>query len=115
MQEDTVTYHISKSKAKNKKLAIKILYKDDNGKQRQKTFNIGQEGCDDYPTACMRNIDTAESVKEVHLKRLRKTIDESDHLKKSWWGKNLLWNKPTIEESIEDIKQRYGANITYEI
>jgi len=37
--------------------------------------------------------------------------DWNDIYTKGFWSKNLLWNKPTIEQSIADIEKKYGVII----
>jgi hypothetical protein len=32
-----------------------------------------------------------------------------------FWSRHLLWNKPTIAESIVDIEQKFGVNIVKEV
>ena len=45
-----------------------------------------------------------EKRKENYIKRHEKREDFNDLSTPGFWAKNLLWNKPTIEQSIEDIE-----------
>lgn len=105
------SYKISKAKAKGKKLSVKITYYDEDNKQRVKTINIGQQGFRDYPQVYAENTELAESLKATYLKR-NKNADYTDTLNKYFWSRYLLWNKPTLSESVEFIKTEFHADIT---
>jgi len=39
--------------------------------------------------------------------------DWNDPLTKGFWSRWILWNKPTIDESINDIENRFGIKINF--
>lgn len=53
--------------------------------------------------------------KERYIKRHKKNENwNKDGIDTAgWWSRWLLWNKPTIEESIEDIKNRFNITILF--
>jgi len=113
VQRKRTSYKIVKAKAKGKKLSIKITYVDDNNKERTKTINVGQIGFRDYPQVYAENTELAESLKELYLKR-NKNSDYTNTLSKQFWSRYLLWNKPTLSESVEYIRTEFHADITLE-
>ena len=84
---------ISKSKNKNKKYDARI-----DGK---KTVSFGAAGMSDFT----KHKD--EERKQRYLDRHRKREDWSDPTTAGFMSKNLLWNKPTLTESIKDTNKRF--------
>ena len=87
-----------KSKQKNKKYAVKV---DD------KTINFGAEGYEDYTTH--KNADRKGRYEARHK-------DAEDWTKKGlktpgFWAKHILWNKPSLEASINDTEKKFGLKI----
>lgn len=72
--------------------------------------HFGQSGAKDF-TLHDKNI--RDKRKEAYLSRHRKREDwtKSGIHSSGFWAKNLLWNKPTIEESIKDIEKRFNIKI----
>lgn len=75
-----------------------------NGK-KTKTIRFGDRRYQDYT---------------IHKNPIRKLAYETRHSKRENWGdpftagfwsKWLLWNKPTIDQSLKDIKKRFGIII----
>lgn len=58
--------------------------------------------------------------KEKYLKRAKNIKDKNgdkthnDPNSPNFWSINLLWNKKTIQKSIEDLDYRYSFNIKYQ-
>ena len=92
------TIELSKSDKKEKKYKVKV----DN-----KTIHFGAKGMSDYT----KNKDPQR--KENYSKRHRKREDWSKSGVKTagFWSKNLLWNKPTITDSIKDIEKKFNLDI----
>lgn len=107
------SYRICKSKAKGKKLAVKITYIDECNHQKTRTINIGQIGYRDYPQVYSDNPELAETLKENYLKR-NKNTDYTDTMSKQFWSRYLLWNKSTVGESVDFIRSEFQADITLE-
>ena len=94
----------------DKKL-MAIAYKEPKkgaGYERKvKTVHFGQRGTGDYTTH------KDEGRKRSYLARHGATEDwgKSGMLTAGFLAKNVLWNKPTLRESIDDLNKRYkGAN-----
>ena len=90
------TYHIWGSTNKSKK--YDIYYND------KKLLSFGATGYSDFPTH------QDEARKERYIKRHQKE-DWTDLNKAGAWAKGVLWNKPTIRESILDMEHRFKIKI----
>ena len=84
---------ISKSKNINKKYSAVI-----DGK---KTIHFGAVGYEDYTTH------KDPERKQRYLKRHKKNENPNDHNTASFYATNILWNKPTLTESIKDTNNRF--------
>ena len=84
---------ISKSKNKNKKYSAVI-----DGK---KTIHFGAVGYEDY------SVHKDPERKQRYIDRHKSREDWSDHTTAGFYAKNILWNKPTITESIRDTNKRF--------
>jgi hypothetical protein len=67
----------------------------------KKTVHFGQKNADDY------TITKDETRKELYLKRHQKNENWNDPRTPGALSRWLLWNKPTLEESIRDFKRRF--------
>ena len=83
---------ISKSKNKSKKFDARI---DD-----KKTISFGATGYEDFTTH------KDPERKQRYLKRHSKNENPNDHKTASFYATNILWNKPTLTESIKDTNNR---------
>lgn len=72
----------------------------DNG--RTKTIRFGAAGMSDFT----KHRD--EARKQRYLDRHRERENWNDILTAGAWSRWLLWNKPTIRESLADIKDRFN-------
>ena len=86
---------ISKSNKKDKKYDARI-----DGK---KTISFGAKGMDDY------TITKDDEQKKRYLDRHRKNENPNDHNTASFYATNLLWNKKTLKESVDDINKRFKS------
>ena len=84
---------ISKSKNKNKKYSAVI-----DGK---KTIHFGAVGYEDY------SVHKDPERKQRYIDRHKSREDWSDPTTAGFMSKNLLWNKPTLTESIKDTNNRF--------
>ena len=84
---------ISKSKNKDKKYDARI-----DGK---KTVSFGAAGMSDFT----KHKDPER--KKRYLNRHKSREDWSDPTTAGFMSKNLLWNKPTLTESIKDTNNRF--------
>jgi len=92
------TFDVSESNNKNKKLKV-IIYKDG---IKVKTFHVGDNRYADYIQYYRSSPSLADERKRLYLLRHHKE-DNNNILTNAYWAKNLLWNKPTLELSINDI------------
>ena len=84
---------IKPSKNKNKKFDAIINDK--------KTISFGQQGMSDY------TIHKDKERKERYINRHKKNENWNDYKTAGFYAKNILWNKPTIGESIKDLNKKY--------
>jgi len=89
---------LNKSKSKSKKYDV---YEYNTLK---KVVSFGASGYSDYPTH------KDEARKERYLKRHQKE-DHGDLSKAGTWARFILWNKPSLEESILDMEHRFRIKI----
>lgn len=102
------TFEVSESNNKNKKLKV-VIYKDG---IKVKTIHVGDNRYADYIQYYRSSSSLADERKRLYLLRHHKE-DNYDIMSKSYWAKNLLWNKPTLEESIKDIKATHFLFLSY--
>lgn len=91
---------ITPSNRKDKKYSAIII---DDGKP--KTIHFGATGYDDFTTH------KDEDRRQKYEKRHQKNENWDDPTKAGFWAKNLLWNKSTLEESAEDIEDKYKFKV----
>lgn len=89
---------IGKSTKPDKKL-MAVFETDDGGK---KTTHFGQAGADDY------TITKDKEQRDRYRDRHRKDLDTKDPTRAGFLSWFILWNKPTIKESIKDYKKRFN-------
>ena len=98
------TYILKKSNDPKKKFMIIM---EDN-----MTHYFGQAGAKDYT---LHNKDIRDSRKKAYIIRHKKreVWDKSGIHTSGFWSKHLLWNKPTIKESIKDVEDKFNIKIKY--
>jgi hypothetical protein len=69
---------------------------------------FGAKGYNDYTTFHQMNPVIAEHKKLAYLRRHRKNEDWEDPRTPGALSRWILWNKPTIEESILNFKKRFN-------
>ena len=84
---------ISKSSNKNKKYDARI--------DGRKTISFGAAGMSDY------TIHKDDERKQRYLDRHKKNENWSDPTTAGYLSRWILWNKPTITESIKDTNNRF--------
>jgi hypothetical protein len=67
----------------------------------EKIVHFGAKGYDDFTTSL------SEVKKEAYIKRHQVREDWKDPYKAGTLSRYILWNKPTIKESITDYKKRF--------
>lgn len=71
---------------------------------REKTIPFGASGYIDYTKA-----PHDEKRKELYLKRHSKNENWNNPLSAGSLSKHILWNKPSLKESIKDFKNKFGV------
>jgi hypothetical protein len=84
---------ISPSKRKDKKFQAVI--------DNRKTIHFGSKGASDF------TLHGNEERKQKYISRHRKNEDWSDPTTAGFYAKHILWNKRTIQESIEDTNHTF--------
>ena len=84
---------ITKSKNKDKKYDARI--------DNKRTVSFGSAGMSDFT----KHKDPER--KQRYLKRHKKNENPNDHNTASFYATNLLWNKPTLTESIKDTNNKF--------
>jgi len=94
-------YHLYKSNRKDKKYMVKFTNYI-TGKIN--TIHFGAEGYSDY------TINKDENRKERYiLRHMNDKINDPNYA--GFYALNLLWNKPTLQASINDTEKRYLIKI----
>ena len=84
----------------NKYKYIATLENKDTG--REKNIKFGAFGMSDYT----KNKDVDRKM--AYIKRHKGMGEDwDDPTTKGFWAKNILWNKTTIKESLQDTKKKY--------
>lgn len=73
------------------------------------SVDFGQAGASDY--TIHKDQDRKYRYISRHIKREYKFWDKSGIQTPSFWSRWLLWNLPTLEESIKDIENKFNINI----
>ena len=96
-------YILSASSRKDKKYMVKY-FNDITG--RLNTIHFGELGADDF--TLFNNKEQKQRYIDRHSK------DRVDDLRYAGaWAMNLLWNKPTISASINDMEKLFGVSIKH--
>lgn len=89
---------IERSSVGNKKMTAIFLLDND----RHKTVHFGAKGYEDYTTT------GDEAKKSAYIKRHQVNENWNDPTTAGALARYILWNKPTISESIADYKRRFN-------
>ena len=92
---------VGKSDHVNKKYRVEIYDLKEN---KMKTMHIGDSRYEDF------TIHKDEKRKENYIKR-HSHENFKDMFSKGFWAKWLLWNKPTLKESMKDIENRFRIRV----
>jgi len=92
---------VSPSSDREKKLDVKL--ETDSG--REKILRVGARGMDDFT----KTRDEDQKARYIRRHQAREDWKLSGILSSGFWAKHLLWNKPSLRESILDVKSRFGV------
>lgn len=87
---------IQKSTNKNKKFMVEI---------HGRTIQFGAANYEDFTTH------KDEERKQRYIKRHEKREDWSNPLTAGFWSRWLLWNRPSLAESIADTNKRFNLDV----
>jgi hypothetical protein len=91
---------ITTSPLKTKK--YKVVIEDE---EKKKTIHFGAKGYEDY------TIHKDKERKNRYINRHKKKEDWNDPFTAGFWALHTLWNKPTLQGSLNDIKRNYDIKI----
>ena len=97
---------ISIKPSTNKDKKLMATFEQDNG--RQVTTHFGASGYMDYTKYSKQDPKVAKQKKESYLARHRENEDWNDVTSAGALSRWILWNKPTIEASVKDFKNRFN-------
>jgi hypothetical protein len=82
---------------------LDVVIEQDNG--RTKTIRIGSKGNSDFILS-----GGDEQKKKAYLARhsVNEDWSKSGVLTAGFWSRWLLWNKPSLQQSISDVKNRFN-------
>jgi hypothetical protein len=93
---------VKNSKSKNKRYTAYFYYYDSLGNKITKKVHFGLKGGNTY-------IDHQDNIKKInYIKRHKKNEDWSNPFTPGALSRYILWNKPTLESSIESFKNKFG-------
>jgi len=96
--------HLSKSTKPDKKFMIKI---GAGAGERNKTVHFGNSKYDDYTIH-----KDPERMKRYIMRHQKRESWGKDGIKTAgFWAKNLLWNLPSLKESIKETEKKFGIKI----
>ena len=102
------TFILKKSTRENKKYMVI----NGNGKK----IHFGGKGNKDYIIYNKKDKDLAIEKKKAYIKRHEKLKEDWNNINTAgFWAKNILWNKSTMERSINDTKRKYKIKIISEL
>jgi len=93
-------YYLEISTRSDKKFMVKRYYPT-----KGKIIHFGSALHEDY------TIHKDEIRKERYLKRHEKNENWNDLNKAGTWSRFILWNKPSIKDSIKDAEKRFNIKI----
>ena len=90
---------IKKSNLPEKKM-VAVFY----DKEKTKTIHFGQAGASDY------TIHKDSERKQRYITRHEKNENWNNPMTAGALSKYILWNKPTLQESIKDFKKKFNLS-----
>jgi hypothetical protein len=72
-----------------------------------KTIHFGASGYSDYTI----HKDEARRQRYIALHQKNEDFNKSGLYTSGIWAKHLLWNLPTLEQSIRDVNKRFNINV----
>ena len=92
--------HFGPSSKPEKKYEVTL--EQDTG--REKTIHFGAAGMDDFT----KTKDEEQKARYINRHKAKEDWRLSGILTAGFWAKNILWNKPSVSESLADTKRRFN-------
>jgi hypothetical protein len=92
------------TKSENPKKKYKVVIYD-NIKDKKKTLHFGAKGYEDY------TIHKDVERKNKYIDRHKSREDWQDPFTSGFWALHTLWNKPSLQGSLNDIKKNFNIKI----
>lgn len=92
--------HLTEAAPSSSKKYTVIVYDPASG--RRKTISFGARGYADF------TMHRDEARKRRYESRHRARERWDDPFTAGFWAEHLLWNKPTIQASVDDIHRKFG-------
>jgi hypothetical protein len=70
--------------------------------------DFGSRGMNDYTLLCKKDREHADERKRLYHQRHQKDLQTNDPRRAGYLSFYILWNKPTVRESVTDYKARFG-------
>ena len=91
---------LQKSSLPTKKFSVRV---------ENKTINFGAKGYSDYTI----HKDQDRMKRYVIRHKNKENWSKSGIKSAGFWAKHILWNKPSLLQSIKDTERRFGIKIRY--
>lgn len=75
---------------------------------QRRVVHFGAYGYEDYISYFKKSPELAEKRKALYIERHEKNEDWTDHHTPGALSRYILWNKPTLSESVADYKKRFN-------
>ena len=95
-------FYLEPSDKKTKKWMVSYINPESG---RVNSIQFGAKGMSDF------TIHKDKKRKERYIKRHQANEDWNDPLTAGFWSRWLLWNKPTLKASINDMEKRFDIKI----
>lgn len=99
--------YLQKSDKKDKKYMVTIFNPNKNSSIKPKIVHFGADGYSDYTKH--KDWDRMKRYESRHKKK--ENWNKSGIYTAGFWSKWILWNKPTIKDSIETIEKKFNITI----
>lgn len=95
--------YLSRSTRSDKKYMVKV---------DGKTIHFGAKGYENYGgVGKERHTDEERKKRYITRHKERENWTKSGIATAGFWSRWLLWNKPTLQQNIKDIQQRFNVKI----
>lgn len=103
--------------SEDKNFIWKITFYEPNNCKNDSTTDVNMKTIYFGDMHCRENYTTCQNIQKKieYIKSMENKWDTKDKLTAEFWNRWLLFNKSTIEKSIEDVEKRFQITIVYEM